>query len=165
MSVATVFLDEMTVFLLDVCEFIHLWISWCWDTLWSHTRQTALRISIFLCVCGHLLSISYSASRTVPLGSLVIHSLMLLYYTFDSVQIISIQVLTTNIIVDGFFATPFSSFFPQRLIDWQFQEDAWVRPNGGGGISRVMTGGNVFEKAGVNLSVVYGTMPQEVKNE
>lgn len=25
-----------------------------------------------------------------------------------------------------------------------------------------MTGGKVFEKAGVNLSVVYGTMPQEV---
>lgn len=44
----------------------------------------------------------------------------------------------------------------------QFQEDAWVRPNGGGGISRVLTGGKVFEKAGVNLSVVYGTMPQEV---
>ncbi|CAN0430546.1 unnamed protein product, partial [Scytosiphon promiscuus] len=43
----------------------------------------------------------------------------------------------------------------------QFQEDAWVRPNGGGGISRVMAGGKVFEKAGVNLSVVYGTMPQE----
>lgn len=47
---------------------------------------------------------------------------------------------------------------------WQFQEDAWVRPNGGGGISRVLAGGKVFEKAGVNLSVVYGTMPQEVRN-
>ncbi|CAM9680558.1 unnamed protein product, partial [Choristocarpus tenellus] len=43
----------------------------------------------------------------------------------------------------------------------KFKEDAWVRSNGGGGISRVLTGGNVFEKAGVNLSVVYGTMPQE----
>ena len=42
-----------------------------------------------------------------------------------------------------------------------FQEDAWVRDNGGGGMSRVMSGGNVFEKAGVNLSVVYGSMPQE----
>jgi coproporphyrinogen III oxidase len=42
-----------------------------------------------------------------------------------------------------------------------FQEDAWVRPTGGGGMSRVLSGGNVFEKAGVNLSVVYGTMPQE----
>mmetsp|Transcript_41016 Transcript_41016/g.49285 ORF Transcript_41016/g.49285 Transcript_41016/m.49285 type:complete len:391 (+) Transcript_41016:80-1252(+) len=42
-----------------------------------------------------------------------------------------------------------------------FQEDAWVRANGGGGMSRVMSGGDVFEKAGVNLSVVYGSMPQE----
>lgn len=42
-----------------------------------------------------------------------------------------------------------------------FQEDAWVRANGGGGMSRVLSDGNVFEKAGVNLSVVYGSMPQE----
>jgi len=42
-----------------------------------------------------------------------------------------------------------------------FQEDCWVRENGGGGLSRVMSGGKVFEKAGVNLSVVYGSMPQE----
>ena len=42
-----------------------------------------------------------------------------------------------------------------------FQEDAWVRANGGGGMSRVLSGGEVFEKAGVNLSVVYGSMPQE----
>jgi len=45
--------------------------------------------------------------------------------------------------------------------DAKFQEDAWTRANGGGGMSRVMSGGNVFEKAGVNLSVVYGSMPQE----
>jgi len=43
----------------------------------------------------------------------------------------------------------------------EFQEDAWVRSTGGGGMSRVLSNGNVFEKAGVNLSVVYGTMPQE----
>lgn len=42
-----------------------------------------------------------------------------------------------------------------------FHEDAWVRPGGGGGISRVIQGGTVFEKAGVNVSVVYGTMPPE----
>jgi len=42
-----------------------------------------------------------------------------------------------------------------------FREDAWTRANGGGGMSRVMSGGDVFEKAGVNLSVVYGSMPQE----
>lgn len=43
----------------------------------------------------------------------------------------------------------------------KFKSDAWVRENGGGGISRVLSGGKVFEKAGVNLSVVYGSMPQE----
>ena len=42
-----------------------------------------------------------------------------------------------------------------------FREDCWKRAEGGGGVSRVLTGGDVFEKAGVNLSVVYGTMPQE----
>lgn len=42
-----------------------------------------------------------------------------------------------------------------------FKEDCWVRENGGGGLSRVLSGGKVFEKAGVNLSVVYGSMPPE----
>mmetsp|Transcript_22838 Transcript_22838/g.38244 ORF Transcript_22838/g.38244 Transcript_22838/m.38244 type:complete len:423 (-) Transcript_22838:650-1918(-) len=43
----------------------------------------------------------------------------------------------------------------------KFREDVWTRPGGGGGISRVIQGGKVFEKAGVNVSVVYGTMPPE----
>lgn len=43
----------------------------------------------------------------------------------------------------------------------KFHQDAWVREDGGGGISRVLAGGKVWEKAGCNLSVVYGTMPQE----
>jgi coproporphyrinogen III oxidase len=43
----------------------------------------------------------------------------------------------------------------------KFQEDCWTRESGGGGMSRVMSNGKVFEKAGVNLSVVYGSMPQE----
>nr|CAB3480370.1 unnamed protein product [Digitaria exilis] len=42
-----------------------------------------------------------------------------------------------------------------------FREDAWTRPGGGGGISRVFQGGRVFEKAAVNVSVVYGVMPPE----
>jgi coproporphyrinogen III oxidase len=42
-----------------------------------------------------------------------------------------------------------------------FKEDAWVRDTGGGGYSRVLQNGNVWEKAGVNLAVVYGDMPQE----
>lgn len=43
----------------------------------------------------------------------------------------------------------------------KFRQDAWVRAEGGGGITRVMQNGNVWEKAGVNVSVVYGTMPAE----
>jgi len=43
----------------------------------------------------------------------------------------------------------------------KFHQDSWIREDGGGGISRVLTGGKVWEKAGCNLSVVYGTMPQE----
>ncbi len=37
-----------------------------------------------------------------------------------------------------------------------FQEDTWQRDGGGGGRSRVMEDGEVFEKAGINFSHVYG---------
>lgn len=43
----------------------------------------------------------------------------------------------------------------------RFKEDVWSRPGGGGGISRVLQDGAVWEKAGVNVSVVYGVMPPE----
>ncbi|XP_075645897.1 coproporphyrinogen-III oxidase 1, chloroplastic-like [Castanea sativa] len=43
----------------------------------------------------------------------------------------------------------------------KFKEDVWSRPGGGGGISRVLQDGAVWEKAGVNVSVVYGVMPPE----
>ena len=38
----------------------------------------------------------------------------------------------------------------------RFAEDVWERPQGGGGISRVLERGAVFEKAGINFSHVYG---------
>ena len=41
----------------------------------------------------------------------------------------------------------------------KFIADRWERPGGGGGESRVISGGNVFEKGGVNVSVVHGTLP------
>jgi len=42
----------------------------------------------------------------------------------------------------------------------QFAEDQWVREEGGGGQSRVLTDGAVFEQAGVNFSHVSGaTLP------
>jgi coproporphyrinogen III oxidase len=40
-----------------------------------------------------------------------------------------------------------------------FAEDRWLRPGGGGGVTRVLTDGVTFEKVGVNRSVVDGTLP------
>lgn len=39
----------------------------------------------------------------------------------------------------------------------KFREDAWDREGGGGGRTRVIENGSVFEKGGVNFSHVYGT--------
>jgi coproporphyrinogen III oxidase len=44
--------------------------------------------------------------------------------------------------------------------DCPFREDTWSREEGGGGISRVIQHGNVFEKAGVNVSAVIGELPE-----
>jgi coproporphyrinogen III oxidase len=43
----------------------------------------------------------------------------------------------------------------------KFREDAWERPGGGGGRSRVLAEGKVFEKAGVNFSEVHGQMAED----
>jgi len=37
-----------------------------------------------------------------------------------------------------------------------FKEDRWERPEGGGGRSRVMEGGALLERGGVNFSEVWG---------
>ena len=44
-----------------------------------------------------------------------------------------------------------------------FQIDNWERPGGGGGQSRVLENGAVFEKGGVNVSKVYGQLPEPMK--
>jgi len=44
----------------------------------------------------------------------------------------------------------------------QFSADAWQRPGGGGGVARVLEGGALFEKAGVNWSSVDGELPAEI---
>ncbi len=41
-----------------------------------------------------------------------------------------------------------------------FEEDLWERPGGGGGRTRIIRGGQVFEKGGVNTSIVHGTLPE-----
>jgi Coproporphyrinogen III oxidase len=40
-----------------------------------------------------------------------------------------------------------------------FREDHWLHPEGGSGLSPVLEGGRVFEKAGVNTAAVRGRPP------
>jgi coproporphyrinogen III oxidase len=44
----------------------------------------------------------------------------------------------------------------------RFREDSWERPGGGGGRTRVLENGALFEKAGVNWSDVHGELSEEV---
>jgi coproporphyrinogen III oxidase len=44
-----------------------------------------------------------------------------------------------------------------------FFEDAWQRPEGGGGKTRVIANGAVFEKGGVNTSVVFGDVTDAMR--
>lgn len=48
----------------------------------------------------------------------------------------------------------------------RFQEDSWTREEGGGGRSRVMREGALFEQGGVNFSEVWGkTLPPSILNQ
>lgn len=46
----------------------------------------------------------------------------------------------------------------------KFREDVWERAEGGGGRTRVIENGNVFEKGGVNISAVHGALPKAMQN-
>ncbi|MBY0476464.1 MAG: oxygen-dependent coproporphyrinogen oxidase [Chitinophagaceae bacterium] len=46
-----------------------------------------------------------------------------------------------------------------------FFEDAWERPEGGGGKTRVIANGNVFEKGGVNTSIVFGDVTDAMRTQ
>ncbi len=45
----------------------------------------------------------------------------------------------------------------------KFKEDLWKRPEGGGGRTRVIENGSVFEKGGVNISGVHGKLPESMQ--
>ena len=49
----------------------------------------------------------------------------------------------------------------ERLDGGKFRQDAWSREGGGGGRTRVLEEGAVFEKAGVNFSSVHGNLPEQ----
>jgi coproporphyrinogen III oxidase len=44
-----------------------------------------------------------------------------------------------------------------------FEEEKWVREGGGGGRTRIIQNGNIFEKGGVNFSAVHGQLPDNMK--
>lgn len=44
-----------------------------------------------------------------------------------------------------------------------FSEDVWERPEGGGGRTRVIENGAIFEKGGVNISAVHGKLPEALQ--
>jgi coproporphyrinogen III oxidase len=46
-----------------------------------------------------------------------------------------------------------------------FSTDEWERKGGGGGITRVIANGNVFEKGGVNVSSVWGKVSDKMKTQ
>ncbi|WDO13882.1 oxygen-dependent coproporphyrinogen oxidase [Flavobacterium sp. WW92] len=45
----------------------------------------------------------------------------------------------------------------------KFKEDIWERTEGGGGRTRVIENGAVFEKGGVNISAVHGPLPKAMQ--
>lgn len=47
----------------------------------------------------------------------------------------------------------------------KFKEDLWKRAEGGGGRTRVIENGNVFEKGGVNISSVHGVLPEVLRKQ
>jgi|TARA_Y100000385_G_scaffold33841_1_gene31749 coproporphyrinogen III oxidase len=44
-----------------------------------------------------------------------------------------------------------------------FKQDLWERPQGGGGRTRIIENGTVFEKGGVNTSEVFGELPKSMQ--
>lgn len=46
----------------------------------------------------------------------------------------------------------------------KFREDIWERPEGGGGRTRVLENGAIFEKGGVNISAVHGKLPKSMQS-
>lgn len=54
----------------------------------------------------------------------------------------------------------------EAIDDAKFRRDAWQRPEGGGGESRVLSEGSVFERAGVSFSHVFGDrLPQSATQQ
>lgn len=47
----------------------------------------------------------------------------------------------------------------------KFEEDIWQRQEGGGGRTRIIENGAIFEKGGVNISAVHGELPEILRKQ
>jgi coproporphyrinogen III oxidase len=72
--------------------------------------------------------------------------------------------ITKQEIIDGFRALQLRITSQLEAEDGvgHFREDAWERPGGGGGFSRIIEAGAVIEKGGVNFSAVHGHLPENI---
>jgi coproporphyrinogen III oxidase len=74
--------------------------------------------------------------------------------------------ITTQETADFFKGLQDRIVFALEAVDGKkFHEDVWERPGGGGGRTRVLENGNIFEKAGVNFSLVHGLMSSEFSQQ
>lgn len=46
-----------------------------------------------------------------------------------------------------------------------FKQDLWNRPEGGGGRTRTIKGGNLIEKGGLNFSMIHGPIPKKIAHK
>ena len=53
----------------------------------------------------------------------------------------------------------------EKIDSKSFIEDKWKRDEGGGGITKVISNGSVFEKGGINFSSVYGMLPDSIARQ
>ncbi len=53
----------------------------------------------------------------------------------------------------------------EKIDSKNFIEDKWIRDEGGGGITKVISNGNIFERGGINFSSVYGILPDSIARQ
>jgi coproporphyrinogen III oxidase len=75
-----------------------------------------------------------------------------------------LRMITKEAIRDWFITLQNNICHQLEVVDGKgvFISDPWERSGGGGGVSRVITQGNIIEKGGVNFSAVWGKTPEAV---
>ncbi len=70
-------------------------------------------------------------------------------------------------IIDGYKAIQSEICYGLAQLDGKesFSVELWDRPEGGGGITRVISNGDLMEKGGVNFSYVHGPLPEVLRSE